>query len=499
MKKINTLSDQAMTFLLNDTFITDSQRSGQVLVDVIRDQQKLKGTTVACREGDCGACCVLVGDYKCDGDIRYRNIISCLSPTINMHGKHVVTIEGIIYKSDHFIQQAFCIEGASQCGFCTPGFIVSLTCGLINEYPTLDAQKVISYLDGNVCRCTGYKSIERAIKRICIDLAEKADKNTSNSSFSFLIEQGILPTYFSNIKKELAKINLPLCVQPNLDSRQLVGGGTDLFVQIPDKLYESQCLPISCKGSEKKIQIFSDHIWIYADTTIEEFKKSSELAVYIPNLDKLFDLFASLPIRNIATIGGNLVNASPIGDLTNLLLTMRCICVLEGEKGRRDIALIDFYLAYKKVDLKPSEWLMGLRIPLPSSQAKFNFEKISKRRYLDIASVNSSIQLTVQNDHIIDAQLSAGGVAAIPLLLKKTSNGLINQPLKEETLIGAINCAQREISPITDIRGTSTYKRQALSHLIVAHFLELYPDKFDAQHIANTLKQLAASEVYSGL
>jgi len=195
----------------------------------------------------------------------------------------------------------------------------------------------------------------------------------------------------------------------------------------------------------------------------------------MPDMCDLMGRVASTPIRHRATLGGNIVNASPIGDLTILLLALGTRLRLDGPGGERELPLESFFLDYKKLALLPGEWLVESIFSLPSSDSRVHFEKVSKRPRLDIASVNSALWILVDGTLIQEARLSAGGVAPIPRLLDKTSTYLAGRAVSAETVRGAIASALEEVAPIDDVRGSAAYKRLLLERLVIAHFLALFP------------------------
>lgn len=205
-------------------------------------------------------------------------------------------------------------------------------------------------------------------------------------------------------------------------------------------------------------------------------KESTVFQKYLPRLKRFMDLIASLPIRNSATVGGNIINASPIGDMTIFFLALNASVILNNGLKQRKILLKDLFKGYKELDKSEDEYLEFIEFKLPSKNSYFNFEKVSKRTHLDIASVNSAIYIELENDIIKEIHLAAGGVAPIPLYLKNTSKYLIGKRIEIDLLNDALTILQSEISPISDIRGSEDYKRLLLNQLFKAHFIELYPE-----------------------
>lgn len=458
-------------FILNEKEISTNLSSGTTLLDFIRYHQHLTGTKIGCREGDCGACTVLIGELK-DNELQYYSATSCLTPLGNANNKHIVTVEGINMNELNPIQQAMHDESATQCGFCTPGFIMSLAgfC-LSNKEATL--QNAIASIDGNICRCTGYKSIERAATKI----AELMQERKNEEPNVFVAEQKILPEYFKIIKEKIKNIQSSKLSTINYQlSTRFVGGGTDLYVQKHDEMIHANVELLFDKKELKEIIKDGNKCVIGPSATVTDLSESKIMQQYFPDLKKYIKLISSTPIRNIATIAGNFVNASPIGDLTIFFLALDAQLVLNDGNKKREIALRKFYKGYKQLDKNPEEYIEKIWFGLPEKNTVFNFEKVSKRTHLDIASVNTAIRIDINDNIIINANLSAGGVGPIPTFLEKTSAFLKNKNISEELIGETIEIAQIEITPISDARGTETYKRLLLRQLIKAHFITLFPN-----------------------
>lgn len=459
-------------FILNDRTIRTSRAASMTLLDYIRYDQALAGTKIGCREGDCGACTILLG-REFDGQMYYESMTSCITPLGNAAGKHVVTIEGLNMDDLAPVQQFMVKCGGTQCGFCTVGFVVSLSgyC-LSTDQPTV--QGAISTVDGNICRCTGYKSIERAAEK----LVSKLEKKALSNPVPWLVENGFLPGYFIDIPERLSGLKEP--VLPDNGS-VVVGGGTDLYVQQHDELVEQEEVELVLnKPDFKSIIRQGDTMTIGAAATATDLMQSQEMNEIIPNLYSHLKLVSSTPIRNMGTIAGNLVNASPIGDLTVFFLALDSKITLRSNVGKeRELPLKDFFIGYKKLDKEPDENLVRISFPIPS-ESRFNFEKVSKRTYLDIASVNTAIGITVSGGIIEGVHLSAGGVGPTPMFLQETCSFLTGKVLSEKLLAEANEVIQSEVSPISDVRGSADYKRTLLRQLFFAHFAELYPEHIEA-------------------
>lgn len=466
-------------FILNNQLIIADLPPTTVLLDYIRRESKLTGTKEGCREGDCGACTVLVGSLH-NSKAIYKSVNSCLVPLGSIKAKHIVTVEGLNPISNipdelSPLQEAMVDKGGTQCGFCTPGFVVSITNYFLND-PKPNIENAINSLGGNICRCTGYAGIIRAVEK-SIELYNNTKKQSTH--LKKLVESKFIPKYFLEIPKKLAQIKNQ---KSKTKSKLLVSGGTDLYVQRWEELVQSESEFVVDKSIKSEISIVKNKILLGGACTIQQVLESKIINKYFPSLQKQLELFGSLPIRNKATIAGNIVNASPIGDMTNILLSLDAIIHLNGKK-KRIIPLNKFYLGYKTLAKKQDEIVDFVSINIPPKNYLFNYEKVSKRTYLDIASVNSSIYLVLKKGKLDSVKISAGGVAPIPLLLEKTSGILIGKEISAKLVKDCAETAMQEISPISDARGTVEYKRLLLRQLLFAHFIKIFPDKFNLEEL----------------
>jgi xanthine dehydrogenase small subunit len=436
-------------FILNNQTIETDLPKGMTVLDFVRYRKNLKGTKIGCREGDCGACAILIGELKEDS-VAYRTMTSCLMPLSNASGKHVVTIEGINKQGDELtvVQQAIVDESGTQCGFCTVGFVMSLTGFALDETPK-NTESAISAIDGNICRCTGYKSLERAAESLTRVLNEK----NGQSRIDFAVEKAIVPDYFINIKNRLVDLQ---SINPQFEiqnPKSFISGGTDLYVQRPEEMVDAKAETLFDDAELRTIEETTDSVEIGASVTVTDLLVSPVFERLFPQLRKHLKLVSSTPIRNMATLAGNFVNASPIGDMTAWFLALNASIVFNTE---REIPLREFYLGYKTLAKTDDEYVTKIRFAKKFTH--FNFEKVSKRTFLDISSVNSAISLRIENDLILEAHVSTGGVAPIPLYLRKTSKFLRGKQINDATMTEASEILQSEISPISDVRGSENYK-----------------------------------------
>ena len=459
-------------FLLNNKLIQTAEPPGMLLLDFIRYGEFLTGTKIGCREGDCGACTVLVGEME--ERMVYRSVTSCLTALGNVHQKHIVTIEGLNGEGLNFLQRVIGEEGGTQCGFCTPGFIVSMA-GFCLSDKALTQANALAAVDGNICRCTGYKSIERALARVVEFLGEKDGEDVDPVGFA--IKNGIVPAWFAEIPARLAAMRLqPNGVSQPRQGLRFLGGGTDLYVQQHEALVEAELNFMAMKEDLKGIFAVDGSCVIGGAATISDMIGSAVIRRAFPHFDEYARLISSTPIRNIATVAGNFVNASPIGDLSIFFLALDARLTLSDGVRRRELPLRKFYTGYKLLDKEPDEYIEKISFDLPGRDMLFHFEKVSKRTNLDIASVNTAILVRMSEGRIVEAALAAGGVGPVPVWLEGASSVMIGRMPDAELVEDVVERAQTEISPISDARGTETYKRLLLGQLIKAHFLTLFPE-----------------------
>jgi xanthine dehydrogenase small subunit len=457
-------------FLLNDRTVCTSQPTGSTVLDYLRSLERLTGTKEGCREGGCGSCTVLLGELQGE-KLVYKPVLSCLLPLGELSGKHLVTIEGLNREKLSPIQQALVDWGATQCGFCTPGIVMSLTGYLLATETDIDEEGIKTALHNNLCRCTGYAAIKRAGSALVRSLGKEIDPNLQT-----WIAKGIIPEYFRNIPDRLRQLPRSLSENGKTSPKFLIAGGTDLYVQQGDILAESAVRLLNRSPHMKKITTEGNFIHISALTTFADFANHPAIIELIPHIQEYMQRIASRSIRQRATVGGNIITASPIGDVSVLLLAFKASLVLQSGNKVRKVPLRDFFRGYKEIAKEASEILTEIVIPVPSSATKFNFEKVSKRQYLDCAAVNSAIAIRCEGDTIVEISISTGGVAPIPLFLKQTTHYFIGKLVTQEAIAGAFPILQREISPISDVHGSASYKRLLARQLLIAHFSKLFPE-----------------------
>ncbi len=466
---------QSITFLLNDGEITAREAPGRLVLDFLRDSVHLTGTKEGCKEGDCGACTVIIGELE-GGRVNYQPMTSCLIPIGEMHGKHLVTVEGLSEGKLSPVQAALVESGGSQCGYCTPGFVVAMTNWLMDPTRTLDKPGFRDAISGNLCRCTGYRSIKAAGDRVTEQLeGELRGENRIDD----LCRAEALPAYFNSIPERLRKIHSR---GPNTEGAAesvrslLIAGGTDLYVQRGEEIPDLEVGLLNNRPTPGPAREEGENIVVDARMSFQAFGDDPLIRTCIPDILAYNDLIASWPLRIRATLGGNLCNASPIADMTCLLLALQAELHLEGGDAPRSIPLKDFYLGYKELAKFPEEIISVIHFPKPGPKTHINWEKVSKRPVLDIASVNSAASFVVDNGTIEEAHLALGGVAPIPLYLSESARFLVGKSMSADLIFEMVDLAQSEIKPIDDVRGSADYKRMLSRQLLLAHFIKLFPE-----------------------
>lgn len=441
-----------ISFVLNGKAVTTDSPGGMPVLDWLRNERGLTGTKEGCREGDCGACTVVLGEYSRKG-VDYSAVCSCLLPLAAVHRCHLVTIEGISMGDDLTpLQRAFYDHGASQCGFCTPGMIMSLT-GFLLGGRDITVKNAIESLDGNICRCTGYASVQRAVSEAVQELA-----GTGGERLETLIGKGFIPGYFRTVPSMLSKM------EKGRDEGGAfpVAGGTDVYVHPPSKAASCEPQFIKAPGG---VTVKDGRITIGAGATVKEIRESSFFRNSLPGTWDFLARVSSTQIRNRATAGGNVMNGSPIADLAVLFLALGA----DVSTAVRTLPLKNFYLGYKQFAVEPGEVLREFSFPSPPPGSVLSAIKVCKREFLDIASVNSAALLVMDSGRIARASIAAGGVYPYPLLLEKTSEYLQGREITGETVAAAEDAAAAEIAPISDIRGSKEYKTELLRSQIRAH------------------------------
>lgn len=423
------------------------------LLNWLRDYNKLTGTKEGCAEGDCGACSVIIEE---NGSGNLRPINSCLVRLGQVIGASVTTIEGLgSDKNPHSLQIAFAKEHASQCGYCTPGFIISGV-SLLNSNKKITDDTINEAISGNLCRCTGYSPIIKAIKSLANERVtlKRFDRIHKQKKIHFGNVTYFRPVNLKELKNYLNKIN----------NFQYLAGGTDFNLQRPIiNTKESNLICLSDIKELNSIKHLKDKIVLGGAVTIENFMES--IRSYIPEIIEILQRFGSPQIRNQGTIGGNLCTSSPIGDISPILLILNTNLNLFGRNGIRKVNIKNFFRGYRKNILKKDEIISSIEIPYANKKNKIFSWKLSKRYDQDISTVSLAINIQMQNNIIKELHIAAGGVAATPILLEKLSKLMLEKKL-DEAVGFAIDNLENYIQPISDLRGSSHYRLEAIKGLL---------------------------------
>ena len=421
------------------------------LLDWLRNYHKITGTKEGCAEGDCGACSVIINKKNKEDS---KPINSCLVRLGQVIGSNITTIEGLgCDKNPHPLQMAFSNEYASQCGYCTPGFIISGV-SLINSGKVVNNDTINDAISGNLCRCTGYSPIIKAIKSV-------SDRKTKLKKVEIIDKEK--KVRFGNITYLKPNNLKELKDYLEVKSFQFIAGGTDLNLQRP--IINEKENNIICLSSIKELNFikkFKEKMVLGGAVTIENFLDS--VRSKMPELIEILQRFGSPQIRNQGTIGGNLCTSSPIGDLAPLLMVLNSDINVFGKNGIKKTNIKNFFKGYRKNILKKDEIILSIEIPYPNKKNKIFSWKLSKRYDQDISTISLAINIQTQKNIIKDIQMAAGGVAATPKSLDQLCKSMLEKKL-DDAINFATENLDKFIQPISDLRGSSHYRLEAMKGL----------------------------------
>ncbi len=481
-------SKDTIDFLLNDKPVRlDGLNPRTTVLDFLRLEKNLCGTKEGCNEGDCGACTVLIGRLTPDNTLRYITVNSCIIFLPALDGCHLVTVEHLRDKNGglHPVQQAFVNHHASQCGFCTPGFVMSIY-ALWMENPAPSMADIDTALQGNLCRCTGYSPIRKA--------ALSLDKYKETDDPLFMERESVLKTLtdmkaqFKTTKtitnpdnaKDLAI--LPVTVDGLAGALQthpnatIIAGATDVGLWVTKHI--NAITPM----------IFTAHLTDLQRITHNKFGRIigagcsytdalPHLIADYPHLHDLFYRIGGVQVRNNGTLGGNIANGSPIGDTPPPLIALGARLGLRLGAAKRDIALEDFFIDYGKQDLRKGEFIETIHIPapdLPKGVRVYHAAyKISKRRDEDISTLSVAFYIAVENGLITTARIAFGGMAAIPKRAGLAESALIGREFDLASFKTAGETLAEDFQPLSDVRGSAEYRMSVAKNMFVRFYLEM--------------------------
>ena len=464
----------AIQFYLNGELRReDSHPPTMTVLDYLRNHAGLSGSKEGCAEGDCGACSVVLVRREEGGKPAYEAVNSCLLMLPQMDGWTIVTVEGLQGDDGVLdpVQNAMAQGDGTQCGFCTPGFIMALYALRQGDEAITDGV-IHDALAGNLCRCTGYRPIVEAARKACGGARDDRHGAVTDIAASSLYLSGGQSFYAPGSLADLADI---FADHPDA---YLLAGGTDLGI-----LVSKERRPLETIISTMRVPELSR---IAETDGMIEFGAAVTYSRALPLIEELYPSFAALitrigsrQIRNSGTIGGNVGNASPIGDPPPCLIALDATLVLHSQAGERELPIENFFLDYRKTDLKPGEFIKAIRIPKLRDGQHFRTYKISKRHDQDISSVIGAYRITLRDDKIDDARIGYGGMAATPKRAPAAEAALNGRPWSEHSMSAASSAISRDFQPIDDHRASKEYRLRVAGNLFERLFRDISnPDDF---------------------
>ncbi len=471
-------SAQTLTFLRRGQPVTlDHVAPDRTLLEVLREDLHCTGTKEGCGEGDCGACTVVLGEAV-GGQLEYKAINSCIRLAHSVQGLAVWTAEDLAAPGGelHPAQEAMVQCHGSQCGFCTPGFVMSLF-GMYQKTgggKGIDRSQAQVDLSGNLCRCTGYRPILDAAQQMgALPLAAGCGVDEAATVAALKKLQPPAGDHYLS-PTTLADLLRARAAHPKA---QVVAGCTDVGLWVT-KMHKRfpQVLDVTATQELRRVETYPHHIAIGAAVTLTD--AYAALVSERPQFKTFAQRFAGLPVRNSGTLGGNVANGSPIGDSMPLLIALGANVVLMRWDAKRqaiahrELRLEDLYTGYRQNVMKPDELLCWIKVPRPVKGETATVYKISKRFDDDISAVCLAIRMTVEGGTVKAVSIGAGGVAATPVRARQTEAALLGQPWNADTVMAATAALRAEFQPISDMRASAAYRHTVLGNLLHRFWLE---------------------------
>ena len=442
----------------------------RTLLDVLREDLRCTAVKEGCASGDCGACTVAVAEAEEGGRLHWRAINSCIRLAHSVEGMAVFTAEDIAGEGGrlHPAQRAMLECHGSQCGFCTPGFVMSLfTLHRQRDGAAVSRDEALHALSGNLCRCTGYRPILDAAQTMHHWPDVPLDESGLLQQLKLLAQDGWAPVAdsASNFYATPTTLSELLRLRAAHPQALIAAGTTDVGLWVTKQHRRfGQIIDVTRVTELRQIERGAHSLSIGAAASLTE--AFDALAESRPQLKPFFDRFAGLPVRESGTLGGNVANGSPIGDSMPLLIALGATLVLTSTRGERTLPIEDFYLAYRKTALAPDEVLARIEVPQPTPHEWLRADKISKRFEDDISAVCLAVALQVEDGVIHSARIGAGGVAAVPARAIQTEAALAGQQCAEAIFDAAATVLEAEFKPLSDMRASSAYRRAVLGNLL---------------------------------
>ena len=458
----------AISFTLNGTAIKAGVRPDMPLLEWLRTQKRLTGTKEGCAEGDCGACTLLVS--KPDGS-GYVAANSCILSMGQIEGRSIITVEGLSQSGTHPVQEAMVGNGSSQCGFCTPGIVMSLA-GLLAEKAHPSETEIHDALAGNLCRCTGYKPIVEAAKAASRSGLVELPHPESNATQTGATDSS------GSVFHRPEKLSEFYKIRAANDGAVIVAGATDLGVALAE---HAASWPVAIwTGGVKELTETSETAgsWTFG-AAITWSEVLAKIRVAYPSFATLLTRFGSTQIRNAGTIGGNIGTASPIGDGPPPLIALGAKITLASARGEHTMPLEDFFLDYRKTALHADEIIKSVTVPKPVAGQHFRVWKVSKRYDQDISTVCGAFNLMMKDGRIASARVAFGGMAAIPRRVPTAENALMDEVPSAKVFESAAKAIRETFKPLDDWRGSAAYRSEVASNLALRLGAELNGEPID--------------------